>query len=359
MRRLLALVILLILYGSIYPFQFDFDRAQGSPILILLHAWPVHADRFAVRDGIANVLFYVPLGFAAVLALGRRWWAALLLGAALSSAIEMLQIYDARTCSMFDVMCNVAGTAGGVVAGLRYPAARAGSAAWGRMKTGTALIAGCWAVYQLYPFVPLLSRGHLQASIARFLDTPLSPVETAAGAAEWFAAAMLAEAVWGRVEVRWLALAELSVPLRLFLADRSLAPAELLGAALALVLWAATRGKGRAIAGAGLLAAAIVLREMAPFHFTTEPQAFSWVPFSASLGADRTPAVLVLLRKAFDYGAMVWMLRPMGVARAGALVAAALCALEWTQRYLPGRQPEITDAVLALMMTVPLAWRER
>jgi VanZ family protein len=359
-RRLLLLVVLLILYGSLYPFQFDFDRTLESPVWILLHSWPARFDRFTFRDAAANVLFYAPLGFTAVLAFGRRWWAALLLGAGLSTCVEMLQVYDStRTCSLLDVACNVAGTALGVAAGLWLPKAWALRPTPGRLKTGPLAIAGCWAVYQVYPFVPLLSRGHLHGSVARFSAAALSPVEIAASTAEWFAFAMLADAVWGRFKAWWLALAMLSLPLRLLLAERALAPAEVCGAALALLLWVAIRGKGRAVVGAGLLAAAIVLRELAPFHFAAEPQAFSWIPFSASFAADRMPAVLVILRKAFDYGAMVWLLRPIGVVRAGVSVAAALAVLEWVQRYLPGRQPEITDAVLALMMTIPLVWARR
>jgi len=68
---------------------------------------------------------------------------------------------------------------------------------------------------------------------------------------------------------------------------------------------------------------------------------------------------VVLLRKAFDYGAMVWLVRGIGLLRAGIAVSAALAIAEFAQRYLPGRQPEITDAVLALIMTLILAWGER
>jgi hypothetical protein len=107
------------------------------------------------------------------------------------------------------------------------------------------------------------------------------------------------------------------------------------------------------------MAAAIVLRELAPFEFAAKPHAFSWVPFAATFGADRMPAVLVMFRKAFDYGAMVWLLRAKGVVRAGIAVAAALLAMEWAQRYLPGRQAEVTDSVLALLMTLPLVWDRR
>ena len=62
MLRLLLIVIAFIVYGSLYPFHFDFDRTDASPLLILLHAWPAKIDRFAWRDAGVNVLLYFPAG---------------------------------------------------------------------------------------------------------------------------------------------------------------------------------------------------------------------------------------------------------------------------------------------------------
>jgi VanZ family protein len=60
-------------------------------------------------------------------------------------------------------------------------------------------------------------------------------------------------------------------------------------------------------------------------------------------------AALVLLRKAFEYGTLVWLLRASGLRywSAGVWVGGGLLLLEMAQRYMPNRQPEITDAVLA------------
>jgi hypothetical protein len=130
----------------------------------------------------------------------------------------------------------------------------------------------------------------------------------------------------------------------------------LLGAAVALLLWTFPEEEPKLIAGAVLLAIAIVLRELEPFRFVREAQPFSWIPFAATLAADRQSATLVLLRKAFEYGAIVWMLRAAGYRyrNAGIAAAAALLLLELLQRHLPHRQPEITDAFLAALMAVVL-----
>ena len=62
-----------------------------------------------------------------------------------------------------------------------------------------------------------------------------------------------------------------------------------------------------------MLAAAIVLRELSPFAFTGPAHAMSWIPFSATLDGERLNAALVLLRKAFEYGTLVWLLRASGL----------------------------------------------
>jgi VanZ family protein len=87
----------------------------------------------------------------------------------------------------------------------------------------------------------------------------------------------------------------------------------------------------------------------------------TWIPFAATLDGERLNAALVLSRKAFEYGALVWLLRASGLrfSVAGAWVAVPLVLLEMAQRYLPNRQPEITDAVLAAILACVLWAAER
>lgn len=371
MLRLLLVVAAFIVYGGLYPFQFDFARTDANPLLILLHSWPARIDRFLWRDACVNVLLYFPLGLTAVMVFMRRWprgaavLATMMLGAGLSASIEMLQIFDGhRTCSLLDVVCNFAGTVGGVGAALIFrreiveiTRRRKGN----RGAGGPLVLACCWAAYQLFPLIPLFGRGHLRASVARFLTTPISMVEVCAGAAEWFAFALVMRAAAGRMKTPWLLLAMLCLPLRLLIMERSLAPDEVLGAAVAVLLWTYSAEGSRVRAATAMLAAAVVLRELSPFEFTAQARSMSWIPFSATLEAERLTGALVLLRKAFEYGTLVWLLRAWGLryGSAGASVAAALVLLETAQRYLPNRQPEITDAVIAGILACILWGSER
>jgi VanZ family protein len=366
--RLLLLVIALIVYGSLYPWHFDFDRSGANPLWVLLHSWHRGIDRWVLRDAAINLLLYFPLGMAAFLGAARRhgrlvaFAAALLIALGLSASMEMLQIYDpGRTCDLFDVFCNVSGAAAGAVAALVFQPELASLARRkpGRHGPATLLLAACWASYQLYPFFPLLSRTRLRASLERLAGTAsFSAVEVWASAAEWLAVALALEALFGRMRLRWMLAAMACLPLRLFIAERSLTLDETLGAALALLFWSLLPARKRLPVGVFLLASAIVLRELSPFRFAQTPHPFSWIPFAATFESNRQSAIVILFRKAFEYGALVWLFRTQGIAyaRAAAAVAGSLAVLEAIQRYLPGRTPEITDSVLTLLMALVL-WR--
>jgi VanZ family protein len=366
--RLLLLVIALIVYGSLYPWHFDFDRSGANPLWVLLHAWSHGIDRLVLRDAAINLLLYFPLGMAAFLAAARRhgrfvaFDAALLIALGLSASMEMLQIYDpGRTCDLFDVVCNVTGAAAGAMAALVFQPKLESLA---RRKTGRhgpagLLLAACWASYQLYPLFPVFSQTKLRASLKLLAGTAsFSAVEVWVSAAEWLAAALVLEAVLGRMRPRWLLAAMACLPLRLFIVERSVTLSEALGAALALLLWSLLPERKRLPAGLFLLAAAVVLRELSPFRLAETPHPFSWIPFAATLDSERQSATVILLRKAFEYGALVWLFRTRGIsyARAAVAVAGSLAVLEAIQRYLPGRTPEITDSVVALLMALALWW---
>jgi len=180
---LLAIVIAVIVYGTLYPFHFHFARTSVNPFFFLVHAWPEEIDRFVLRDMALNVAFFVPLGVSAFLTFARRGGRTLgilctiLLAATLSASIEMLQIYDAtRDCSALDWLCNTLGALlGGALALVFQPRLASIALSAGRRgASAAALLAGCWAGAQLYPPIPIFSRGHLRATWAHFIATHVS-----------------------------------------------------------------------------------------------------------------------------------------------------------------------------------------
>jgi VanZ family protein len=374
-RRILVIVIALILYGSLYPWQFHARHYGHNPLWILLHRWPSGPlDRFMLWDVGVNVTLYAPLGIFGYLAVSAqavratRVLAPLALGLGLSASIEMLQLFDdSRMCSLSDVASNVTGAAAGIAIGAFYRVrlqrflAAHGTASLLR-PSGALLLLSCWLGYQLFPLFPVWGRTNLWNRVAALrAASAVSPPDTLMVFAEWLAVACLLESI-GKAMPKaktsaLLALLLLLVPARLFIASRTLAWPDILGAAAAYAVWLCLPRLWVRRAAPFLLTGALILAELWPFHFQESAQAFNWVPFRALFRSDWQNGFEVLFRKSFWYGSVLWLWRASGcsLAWATAIAAAALFVLERVQVYLPGRTPEITDAVLAALMGV-LLW---
>jgi VanZ family protein len=359
----LATIVALILYVTLTPFDFSFT--SGNAVRHLIHAWPNRLGWAFARDAAINVGLFIPLGVAACVTYARYWRrgtavaATLAHGAILSFGIEVLQYYEvARYSSLSDLVFNSMGTLIGAWLGLIYQRRIEGIArtAWKRGAPAGVLLAACWLTSQFYPFVPILRSGQFSRGWARLISAPISWVEVAGSAAGWFVFALALRAIWGKLPWAWFALCVLAVPARMVIWDRALTQSELAGAFLALALWLILSESYRPGVGWVLMVAAVVLRELAPFDFGGAEHSFSWIPFGASMAAEHASGVAVLGRKAFEYGSLVWMLqagkfRPMV---AGVLVAIGLFGMEMMQTRMPGRLPEITDALIALLMGLVL-----
>jgi VanZ family protein len=365
-RRFLLLIVAIVAYGSLYPWNFEFTSAAGNPVRILLHGWPGEWNRYVLRDIVLNIIVYMPLGLVAVLAFRRRRSrafaasAAIAFGFLLSVAMELLQVYlPSRDSSLLDVLTNTLGTAAGAGFAIFFEGGirRLMERRAGQFRAAATLLLLVWAVSELYPLFPEIGRSHVRQELTRLFHLRgLSIVETWANAAEWFAAGLALDALFARMRTFGLAIAILCVPAQLIITGRSLTLAEIAGALLALALWHFVPRESRARCCAWMLGSAILLRQFQPFYFLAVPQPFSWIPFAATLESSREAATAIITRKAFDYGALIWALRCTGVpfVRAGLAVAAALGVTEAIQTYLPGRSPEITDPLLALLMMLML-----
>ncbi len=241
-------------------------------------------------DILVNVLLYTPLGMFGFLSLSGKHRKAVAVGAPIA-------IGFALSCSMELLQLFDLGRDAGaldVVSNTVGAAIGVGCGAlFERYRAGgSVLLLICFAVYELLP--------HAANGFAVNLI-------------EWLAVARLLASVVGLRRVAWL--------------SRSLA---------------------------ALFAGLIVIRGLAPYHFTSVATHFSWVPFGVMFQSDRMAAMSIMLGKTFVYGTFVWLLRDSGwrMRYAAAAAATTLAAIEVTQVYLPGRTPEVTDPLLALI----LAW---
>ncbi len=365
MAAILATVVAIIVYVTLYPFDFHFAGRGGNVLVHLLHSWPARMDRGFARDTILNIGLFIPLGASTCLTFANHWkrrtalTIAVIHGFALSFCVEVLQFYTAdRYSSVADILFNTVGALAGALLGLAFerPIHAITSATERRGAPAGVLLAACWMGAQLYPLVPLIKRSQLSRALAQLTIAHLSWVEVIATAAGWFVFGLALRAIWGKLPWIWLALAMLAVPLRVVIWDRVVTASDVAGALLGFALWCVIEDKMRTGAGWLLLLVAVFLRELSPFHFSAAAHAFSWRPFAATILAEHAPGVAIILRKAFEYGALVWLLHAGKVRYRTAVfvVAGGLLVMELLQTHLPGREPEITDPILALLMALIL-----
>src|SRR5450759_2320830 len=102
-----ALILSCVLYTSVYPFDFQYHPDPRGPIGALLATWrtPIYGT-----DLVANILFYIPLGYFCYLACGNRtrFTTAILIVAGavvLSAGMEIVQFWEVeRTSSIWDAV---------------------------------------------------------------------------------------------------------------------------------------------------------------------------------------------------------------------------------------------------------------
>ena len=366
MKKVFFLYLLLIVHFSLYPWSFALWHA---PLRGVLQGWHPLVGRRDWFDIVVNFLFYMPFGALGVLAwrngrgAWRRWTALAAAGMALSLALETLQAWvPGRDSSVQDVVMNSLGTLAGIVIGIGLGRHHAGGAKLPLRRPMALLLAAAWVCAQMFPFLPVLNRWSLQRALEHLAGiTPVSGLH-------------LAEAFLGGLLLSFLLRAALGPALwRVSLAAAVLIPlvaAFIQGVAFSwpaftaatLAFWISTRSTGRPRSEAALLACLALLliaaKEFYPFHLSAVPAPFHWMPFAGFLEFDHQSAVRIVAAKFFLYGAAVWTLRETGLALWGSAgVVTLLLALgEAAQRYLPGRVPESTDPLLALLAAVLMVW---
>jgi VanZ family protein len=359
------LAVLVILHGSLFPYEFRVPPGSGGPVDALLNSWADHPS--SLGDMLANVMLYMPFGlFAALAARHRKVDLCLvtLVGAVLSTSMELLQFYDAdRVTSLWDVASNGVGTMLGASAGLlvatrpSVPLLRSISA-----NPVPSLLLIAMLGYRLVPYVPVVDLHKYWNALKPLVSGPLpAPVDVFNYFTLWVTASELVAEIFGAVPSLLLAplLVGFVLAAKVAIYASVLTRAELAGAGLAVLLaWPLLhRSPGRAGTVALLLLVSVVIDRLTPFAFQPEAaRPFGWLPFRSFLGGSLLVNTAAFCEKVFRYGSLLWLWQRAGLRpwTAVLLVGSTLLATSLAQTILPGRSAEITDTVLVLFVAVLL-----
>jgi len=370
-RLLLLGYVAFLVYASLYPIS-SFRPPQESPFATLFEKVAISRT-----DALTNVLVYLPLGWLlAVRIPGLGSLRAALVGCGFSFAIEYLQTYlPGRVPSVLDWGLNTAGTFLGAQLGsrsarIRWREAEGVLSPGPRTRLGLAAV-GTWVGAQLFPFVPSADIDYLREG--------LRPV--------WYVLRGQASFSWPQASVYALAtlslsgvLAECLRPNRRFrplvafffaavllakvpILTRQLSLEAMVGALVGLA--AAWRLGGSKPGGTVTLlasAGAFVIEELRSGGGGPGAlRPFNWSPFRNHLTSELVGAADIL-SMAWPFLALAFVvsgwrgIEPRRAAVVGAiLVFSGATALEWMQQHIPGRSPDVTDALIAVCAWV-LGW---
>lgn len=365
LRALLAVCLLLVIHGSLYPWRFE----ASTDWLGELRDMFVHASWWSDFDDVlGNIVLFAPVGTLGLLVLRDEGWATrraigvvALCGLLLAFGLQVGQIFVVgRDASITDVLWNGVGLAAGLML-----------TALGRHVMYThltrphawrlpGLFIVLWLGLQWWPFALSANWDRIAMAMSElparwgtdsFVDVLLSLAVLAHGLRDV-----------GDDERRPVlqAVALMGLGGKLLFSVGSLSLSNVLGLAcglaLAPLLWRTTPRRAAVL----LLAAAMawyVFDSLRPFHWRMHPGRFEWRPFVALLYGSMLANLLSLTWNLFWTGAVVALAQQLRTAplRIGLAVSLGVLLLEWTQRYLPGRIADVTNALLPLIWVLALA----
>jgi glycopeptide antibiotics resistance protein len=371
MRRVFFLTIVLIAYGSLFPFHFvDLDLSH-------INWWQWLFD-FSARttrgDIVGNVLLFVPLGFFGALSIEQaayaRFWcrivaygALILLGFVFALVLQLLQLYlPTRVASASDVLSNFAGLLIGVLAS-RLAFSRWWSH-WLQSDLRAAqvsiplILCFCWLGYLWFPFLPSYSWQNVTESLRGLtLWHQLTWYGIVDKLVAWslFWSYLSKITPWQKQWNHRLAILGIILLGQVLVLRNQLSLINCLGALLSLMLFNRLQQLPRKVLAWGLLGW-LVLKGLLPLEFTDQLQDFHWLPFASFLQGPLWLYSFVLFEKLFYFGAAFYWLQQV-VARdwqAALILASTLFIVEGVQMGLQHRVAEITDPLMALLLSLGL-----
>jgi len=320
---LLAIVVALILYVSLFPFRFD-----GAELTLAEAARTLAWARASRGDMLNNLLLYVPLGFCLALLVEPRAGRTAALaasvagGSLLSLAMELTQAsIESRVPSLTDLSLNTAGAFVGGIAGSAWQVlgARMTPQANPRGRSGAVAVTVLvlWLLARLWPLVPDVGLGQLKRAVRPLFSPDIAVARLAAFLVGWL---VVAQAVFHLARRQrsvdgFLIVIAIVLIGRAITAGNALEAAELAAIALllpVLVLISRLEDRGRSAFIAAALGTWLVAVAVVPLLGGTSPVGVE-IPDLGDYLSRNAPPPAELAGKAFSYVALGWLLAGAGL----------------------------------------------
>lgn len=355
-----ALLLGLIVYGSLYPLAWNFAQPQDF----------IFRGPLGLVDVVENVILFLPLGGLLVWHYHDRprqwrgfviWFVIALLVAGI---LQWLQKYLPRTPALSDVAFNMLGFVAGWLAGMVsrntvHRLAQRHLNLQGADRFALVMIV-LWLTAELFPFIPTLDVSSVVDNVKSLWQQDLwQPrrmvlhmgmtvigLEALTRLVRSAAAERMARPLAGVAMLGMLAG-------KFFIINQAPGLPVVLGIVAGAAVW---RGIDQIAPTPRLWTLLVIatgsylLHAIWPLQWSDSPNAMRWLPFASSLAGSIAAVVTSVAFECLCFGAIIWSATRNGASPGGMTVSVALLAFacEWTQRYLPTRTSEITSVLLAL-----------
>ena len=364
-RYAFYLSVLLVLYGTLFPFQFDFspralDNAWASAGFIPF--WDAGRGRIhSLPDIVSNVILTLPLGFFGYLWFGRktrkqgivRWFFA---GFFLGLFSEIVQLGVAsRLSNITDALSNGTGAFAGACAAAvfgRYLLDLLSGSLMDRRRTGFFILAGIILIGMLLPFDFTMDVSGMWSSVKALW---LNPWESGTPISyEWIAMAEFAilGALAGSIKKTRIIGLGLAMPfifegMQILVESHALSLRDLTmnvaGVAAGVAAARFAPALVRPATGCLLMSLALMAQGLSPYHFGGQGR-FEWIPLVEYYVRTTGGALYDAMSGLLSYGLLV-ALWPRRIVIVWAVCLAA--GIEAAQVWIPTRSAGMTDILIA------------
>jgi len=361
MAFLFYVCLFLVVYGSLYPFDFSLGALGNVDIEEFLTDWRLLSSR---GDVLGNIGLFLPYGFFGMLAIrtdqskSGRFLVLAVFGVFVAAWLQFLQLtLPSRDAALGDVIWNAVGLAIGAAAALP-PAVRdvLQSRTGLRPEVLPLSLMGLWLVSELAPFVPSIDFQSFKDSVRPLVLAPRpDAIELLRSFAGWLIFAFIACYSPGlRLSpARLLAIMAGTMAAKIVIVDNALSVSDAAGMAIAFgtAIYADRAAANLPRIVLGVLAAYFVLAGLEPFGISSTGT-FHWIPFAGSLGGSMLTNLQVMAAKIFFIGAVFYVgaHARLEISRVAFFSVPALLALEVAQLWIGDHTAEITDPLLAALI---------
>lgn len=364
-------VTVIIVYGSLFPFNFQAHDLNWATFNLFLQSWH---DRSSWGDLLSNIALFVPFGAAGMLSTRNLRFPLLNVllvftgGLILAVVLQFAQLYlPGRIAALNDSIWNMLGLTLGIF--FAFVANKYILKLQIEVRVIPLIplvLLGVWSAYRLVPFVPTIDFQTIKDSLKPLLIQPeISLLAVFVNTVSWMLAGHFLKYLTGARD----ALGKLGIfmasifGLEILIIENDVTASNIMGALIALAVSAIFLGRAKKMVTILiiLLPISIVLQGLAPFDLRPVIDSFNWFPFHSFFEGSMYHNILSLLLKTFFYSGMVFLLYELGYTwlKSALLTGFLLLLIEASQIYFSGHTPEITDPLLALLLALGMAELDR